>query len=63
MSTPVESDETIFAGVLACSPSERAAFLDEACANDRARRERIEMLVRAHAEAKSSSMAIATCPS
>src|SRR5688500_14133743 len=48
------TEESIFAQALAkASPLERAAFLDAACANDQALRERVEGLLRSHEEAGS----------
>src|SRR5262245_47820189 len=43
------NDEAIFTAALAiASPAERAAFLEDACAHDNARRQRIEELLQAH---------------
>src|SRR2546425_6104078 len=43
------SEETIFAAALALPPEERAACLDQACGNDAALRQRVEVLHKAHA--------------
>jgi WD40 repeat protein/serine/threonine protein kinase len=45
------TDETIFAEALKRHPSERKAFLDEACGDDSALREQVETLLKAHASA------------
>src|SRR3954466_3848125 len=43
------NDETLFAAALEKrSPTERSAFLDEACAGDPALRQRVEALLRTH---------------
>src|SRR3989475_8735883 len=43
------SEETIFAAALALPPEERAACLDHACGADAALRQRVEILLNAHA--------------
>src|SRR3989441_6651581 len=43
------SEETIFAAALALPPEERAACLDQACEGDAALRQRVEVLLNAHA--------------
>src|SRR2546425_3397459 len=48
MKTP-NGEETIFAAVLALPPEERAACLDQACEGDAALRQRVEVLLNAHA--------------
>ncbi len=46
------TDETVFAAALEKqSPAERSAFLDEACADDPALRQRVEALLQAHDKA------------
>ena len=46
------TDETLFAAALEKrSPAERSAFLDEACADDPAMRQRVEALLQAHEKA------------
>jgi WD40 repeat protein len=46
------NDETIFATALEkATPSERSAYLDEACAGDAALRQRVEALLKAHGAA------------
>ena len=46
------TDETLFAAALEKqSPAERSAFLDEACADDPAMRQRVEALLHAHEKA------------
>ena len=46
------TDETLFAAALEKhSPAERSAFLDEACADDPAMRQRVEALLHAHDKA------------
>src|SRR5438045_3664885 len=42
------NDEEIFHLALEKLPSERAAFLDQACGGDAARRDRVEALLEAH---------------
>jgi eukaryotic-like serine/threonine-protein kinase len=46
------SDETLFAEALARPAAERAAYLDQACASDPARRARLESLLRAEESAQ-----------
>src|SRR5438552_2467359 len=48
MKTP-NGEETIFAAALALPPEERAACLDQACGSDAALRQRVEVLLNAHA--------------
>ena len=38
----------VFYGALACPPSERASFLDSACAGDEAARREVSQLISAH---------------
>src|SRR5262245_2181798 len=47
------SEETLFHEALAKSPSERAAFLDAACAGQPALRQAVEALLAAHAASAS----------
>ena len=43
VSTPKPiSEETIFSTALSCAPTERATYLEKACAGDSAMRQRIE---------------------
>jgi WD40 repeat protein len=52
MSPDPQRVESVFAAALEKAPAgERAAYLDEACAGDPALRQRVEALLRAHAEA------------
>jgi hypothetical protein len=48
------SDQSLFVEALALPAAERAAFLDQACAGDPARRARLESLLRAQTDAGSS---------
>jgi hypothetical protein len=45
------TEQTIFTAVLELDSSERTAFLDEACDDNNQLRERVEKLLRLHAEA------------
>jgi serine/threonine protein kinase len=47
-----ESDETLFADALALPADERACFLDAACKDDAARRQRLDSLLKASESAK-----------
>jgi serine/threonine protein kinase/WD40 repeat protein/tetratricopeptide (TPR) repeat protein len=52
MSDPEDHLMTVFTAALDCSSAaERAAYLDQACAGDPGLRERVEALLRAHAQA------------
>jgi WD40 repeat protein/tetratricopeptide (TPR) repeat protein/tRNA A-37 threonylcarbamoyl transferase component Bud32 len=51
MNTPANREVAIFSAALGLDPSQRAAYLDEACAGDPALRQQIESLLRAHEEA------------
>ena len=51
MNPEPDSVESLFAVVLGKPAAERAAFLDQACAGDAALRQRVEALLKAHAEA------------
>jgi hypothetical protein len=42
--------KTIFYGALACPPSERASFIDSACAGDEAVRREVSELISANGE-------------
>jgi serine/threonine protein kinase/Flp pilus assembly protein TadD len=55
MADQPQSVEELFASALECSPKERGKFLDRACANAPEVRRRVEELLLAHEEAKSSS--------
>jgi len=48
MKTP-DAEETIFPAALALPPEERAACLDQTCGGDAALRQRVEVLLNAHA--------------
>jgi serine/threonine protein kinase len=43
-----EKIKEVFGGALECSPDERAAFLDQACRDDRSLRQEVESLIEAH---------------
>jgi serine/threonine protein kinase len=45
------NEQTIFTAALEVQPKQRAAFLDEACGTDEALRQRVEKLLRFHADA------------
>src|SRR3954470_25034740 len=45
--------ESLFAAAIQKPPADRAAYLDQACADDRALRERVEAMLRAQAAAGS----------
>jgi eukaryotic-like serine/threonine-protein kinase len=47
------NEQTIFTAVLERPPGERSAFLDEVCAMDQELRQRVEKLLRLHADAGS----------
>jgi hypothetical protein len=51
MSTPPNREVAIFSAALELPASRRAAYLDEACADDPALRLRLEALLRVHEEA------------
>ncbi len=51
MSAPAADAKSIFGRALELDPEDRAAYLDEACANDPALRARIDGLLAAHGEA------------
>jgi WD40 repeat protein/tetratricopeptide (TPR) repeat protein/tRNA A-37 threonylcarbamoyl transferase component Bud32 len=53
MNTPANREVAIFSAALGLDPSQRAAYLDEACRDDPALRRQIEALLRAHDEASS----------
>ena len=43
-----EKIKEVFGGALECNASERAAFLDQACGDDRSLRQEVESLIKAH---------------
>jgi eukaryotic-like serine/threonine-protein kinase len=45
--------QEVFAGALAVSPDQRAAYLTDACADDRALRQQVELLLDSHDQARS----------
>ena len=52
MNDPLASDEALLAKALERPATERAAFLDDACTGDPARRARLEDLIQRHGEAQ-----------
>ena len=53
MNESLDRLESLFAATLMKPPADRAAYLDQACADDPALRERVEALLRAQAAAGS----------
>ena len=51
MNTPPNREVAIFSAALELDASQRAAYLDKACADDPALRRQVETLLRVHVEA------------
>src|SRR5436190_9289657 len=62
MNESLDRLESLFAAALQQPPADRAAYLDQACADDPAMRERAEALLRAQAAAGSFLGSPAPCP-
>ncbi len=68
MSSPPNREVSLFSAALELDPSERAAYLEQACADDPALRQRLEELLRVHQDAitclenKSRPPNAGTCP-